>query len=171
MRVHRACQTFHCQYMLTSNRYVPLGYPGPHPSRNAYFSLGQKWWGTILGIRIICMLGGGGEVWGFIWVLVVPTMFSLCSQQVPKYAPNVFPKFPMCFPSHRPPNILGIRIICMLRGGGSLRFYLGFGGSHHVLILFLTGSQWFSTMLSIYSQQVPNVVLPPPHPPRESNKF
>jgi hypothetical protein len=31
---------------------------------------------TILGIRIICMLGG---VWDFIWVLVVPTMFSLCS--------------------------------------------------------------------------------------------
>jgi hypothetical protein len=54
-----------------------------------------------LGIGIICMLGGGG-VWDFIWVLVVPIVFSLCSQKVPNYAPSVFPKFPMC--SQQVPN-------------------------------------------------------------------
>jgi hypothetical protein len=38
-------------------------------------------------------------------------------------------------------------------GGGSLRFYLGFGGSHHVLIVFPTSSQICSQCIP----QVPNV--------------
>jgi len=97
----------------------------------------------------------GGEFEVLFGVLVVPTMFSLCSQQVPNYAPNVFPKFPMCFLPHATglQPFFRNRNYLHVRGGGSLRFYLGFGGSHCVLIVFPKSSQLCSQCIP----QVPNV--------------
>jgi hypothetical protein len=97
---------------------------GTHPSRSVYFSLGQKWWGTIFGIRIICILGEGSLRFylgfgGSHHVLIVfPTSSQLCS---PMYSPSS-----QCVstPPHGPPTILGIRIICML--GGEFEILFGF---------------------------------------------
>ncbi len=82
------------------NRF-PTMLPMYSPSSQCVSFLTPQASNLFLGIGIICMLGGGG-VWDFIWVLVVPIVFSLCSQKVPNYAPSVFPKFPMC--SQQVPN-------------------------------------------------------------------